>query len=247
MAKFLMFLLVSLMVTTGFGETIKVGFFDLEPYAIKQADGKYTGAAIEYFEKYMAPKMGVKVEWLGPMPMTRAYKSLDDGEIDASLIAIMNPERRKIYLVPDNYYISMKPSLILLKTNPLNQITKPDDLFNMTIGYVEIAQYPPFIKNDKITMDLTKGADYKKKNFEKLKLKRIDAIFDANDVSNPYEAKKFGMYDQIKVVLLPIDQTPIYTVFRNTDKCQKLIKIYNEVNNDLYKTDTMDKILSKYK
>ena len=184
---------------------------------------------------------------MGPLPMTRAYKSLDDGDIDASLIAIMNPERRKIYLVPDNYYILMKPSLVMLKSNPLNQVTKPDDLFNLRIGYVEGAMYSPFIKNDKISIDFTKGADYKKNNFDKLMLKRIDAIYDANDVSNPWDAKKYGLNDKIKVVLLPIDPTQIYTVFRNTDKGQKLLKIYNEVNNTLYKTDTIDKILSKYK
>ena len=56
--RFLLCLMVCFLVSVGFGETIKIGFFDLEPYAIKQADGTYTGAAIEYFEKYHSAEDG---------------------------------------------------------------------------------------------------------------------------------------------------------------------------------------------
>jgi polar amino acid transport system substrate-binding protein len=63
---------------------------------IDQGAGKQpTGASVEYREKYIAPKLGVKTEWVGPFPMLRLLKSLEDGEIDAIIVMAKNPDREK--------------------------------------------------------------------------------------------------------------------------------------------------------
>jgi ABC-type amino acid transport substrate-binding protein len=230
-----------------FGETLKIGYFELEPYVINGGEGKTpTGASVEYWEKYIAPKMKVESEWIAPLPMLRLLASLEDGEIDVVIVIAKNPDREKRFLFSENPYLTMKPSLVFLKNNPLSKISKIDDIFGMTIGYQEGAFMPPIMKNDKITIDFAKNTDYKKTNFDKLLAKRIDAILDVNDVSNVYTADKMKIWNQMKILLLPTDPTSIFTLFAKTDKGARLKASYDAVNNTLYKTKTFENLLKKF-
>jgi polar amino acid transport system substrate-binding protein len=236
-----------LLLMSVYGETVKVGFFELEPYVIPQGTNKPTGASVDYFETSIAPKMNVQIQWVGPYPMLRLLQSLENNEIDSIIVMAKNPDREKRFLYPSKYYILMKPSLCLLKTNQLVKITKAEDLFNMKIGYLEGAALPDFMKNEKISIDFSKADNYKKSNFDKLTSGRIDAILDLNDVSNIYESKKYSLSNNLKVVLLPVTPTEIYTIFNKSEKGQKLLKSYDAVNETLYKTDTFDKLMQKYR
>lgn len=247
MKKCIVIFLLMLVIASVNAEKIKIGFFQLEPYVIEQAGGKPpTGASVEYWETHIAPKIGVESEWVGPLPMLRLLKSLEDGEIDVIIVMAKNPDRDKRFLFPATYYLQMRPSLCFLKESAVTKLVKADDMFNMKIGYVDGAFIPPIMKHEKITIDMSKSENYKKNNFDKLLAKRIDAILDVNDISNLYEANRYGILDKIKMVLIPTDATPIFTIFPRTEKGEKLLKRYEPVNEKLHKTATFETIMKKY-
>ncbi len=44
-------------------EALRIGYFDIPPHVAKAEGGKPTGAAIGYFEEYIAPHLGMPIEW----------------------------------------------------------------------------------------------------------------------------------------------------------------------------------------
>lgn len=246
MKKMFVFIFLCVVIGAGFTQTIKIGFFQLEPYSIAEEGKKTTGFAVEFWEKYLAPKMGVTVQWVGPLPIPRLYSSLDNGEIDAVLAMASNPERAAKYNIPEKPFMYMKASLTFRKDDPIQSIPNLKVLEGMKIGYVEGANMPAFMENDKISIDKVAQEDYKATNFQKLLRNRIDAILDLNSISNLYEARRLGFQDQIKLLPLPVEPTPIYSIFAKTPSATQFLKKYETALKQI-SPDVIDQLKEKYK
>ena len=227
-------------------ETIKIGYFELEPYVGGQAGQKPTGASVDYWEKHLAPQMGVTIEWVGPLTVPRLLKDLESGAIDAIVLMAKNPERASKFLFPSQPYTTQEASIVVLKTSPIKKINKIEELYGLNIGYHAGAFVPPYMKNDKIKIDFTTSETYKQDNFNKLLKGRIDCIFDVNDISNLIEAKMFGHSDKIRLIKLPVAPTNIYSLFVNSDRGKSFLAAYEKANNKLVKQGVYDKLLKAY-
>lgn len=229
-----------------FSETIKIGYFYLETFTIENpGQTKPKGASVEYWDKYIAPKMKVDVEWMGPLPIPRLYQYLDTGEVDAIFVIVKNPDREKKYLFATKPFATATACVYFLKSHPLNKITKVDDLFDMTIGFVEGSVPNPFMKNEKIKIENAQGEGYKKMNFDKLLAKRLDGIYDHNPYTLQYEASKLGISNKIKSLPLPIDPTIFYTAFPKTERGEMFLKMYDAAN-EKFDMKTFEGLLKKY-
>lgn len=232
---------------TSYENTIIIGYFKFEPYSIENPNNPEapTGAAVDYWEKYIAPEIGMTIVWKGALPVLRLLNDLEKGDLDAILFMGKTLERASKFLYPEKEYIIIPQNLILRKDDPLNEVTKIDDLFGKSIGTVAGGIVPPFFQNDQVIIEFASGEDYKTINLNKLLAKRIDAITDDKD-SILYMASKAGILDQLKVIPLPIEPNKSYTIFSKTEKGEELLKLYEPVNADLMKKDVFSKLILNY-
>ena len=88
----------------------------LAPQVFIEKDGKPPiGAAVDYWEEYLAPEMKVNVEWVGPVNIRRLTKEALKGRIDAILVFAKNPERLKNFDFLDHSYTQMVAGLAFRK------------------------------------------------------------------------------------------------------------------------------------
>jgi hypothetical protein len=190
--------------------------------------------------------MGVDIEVLGPFPLTRATKMLEDGEIDVITNTTKVPAREALFIYPETEMSVISSCLVVLNDSPLKKVAKSDDLFNMKIGFIEGGFVPPLLKNDKITIEFVTSNDFRQTLLDKLEGKRNDAFLDINYMSLLYDLKLKGFDKKVRTILLPVDPIKVYSIFQKSDKGQKLAKKFDEINKNYYKTDTYVNLAKEY-
>jgi polar amino acid transport system substrate-binding protein len=247
MKNTLMRFLLMVVCLAGFGqERLKIGYFYLEPFIIEKAGAlEPIGVSVDYWEKLIAPAMGVTIEWVGPLPIARMYQSLDKGLVDAVFIVVKNPDREKKYLFPAKPYGLGHASLWVLKGSPLQKLARVRQLYNWRIGFVEGSVINPFLANENITVENAGGEDYKKINFDKLFAGRLDAVYDHNEYTLAYEAAQLKIGDRVRVVFLPLEPSYYFTAFVKSDRGKMLLKRYDPANNAI-PAGSVEKIIRRY-
>lgn len=243
----ILLLLLLLSVSFLFPETIRIGYFHFEPYVISQGKNKPPGGPIgEYWQSYLLPQMKVDVEWVGPLPLLRLLKYFNEEKLDALLLFPMTGELAAKHLYPKSPFMTGRPGLSFLIENPLEKISGKEDLFNLEISYVRGGFLPSFLESEYITIDYTTKEKFLEVNLEKLKNKRVDAVFSLDIITNRYEADKRSYGNQIKSLLLPIKPVEFFTVFAGTPQGQKFLILYEPINKKLYEEDIFDSLANKY-
>lgn len=236
-------LMAAFAVATPAQETIRIGYFDIKPWVIPQA-GSPTGAAVEYWEKTLAPAMQVKVEWVGPTSMMRLLKQLENGEIDAAVVLSRTPEREKLYRYPAVPYVKFHPTLAVAKSSRLTAINGQSDLDGLRVGFQQGGFIPPFLKTSRATLDLVASNTWLHDNFVKMFASRVDAVFDVGGESLLYEATRGGHLDQVKLLALPVPPQDIYTAFASTPRAEAFLKRYDPANEK--NARLMEALIKKY-
>lgn len=227
---FLSVLLAAVALAAGAQQTIRVGYFELQPYAYPvQGQRAPAGAAVEYWSTYVAPAMGVTVEWVGPTPLLRLLSQMDSGALDAVLVLGKNPERAAKYLLPPTPYMHFRPGLAVLKESPLNEIKTQDDVAGFKVGYAEGAVVVDFMKTARITWDNVTTATWVQDGLTKLAAKRVDAVFDLGIDALRYQAS-LTFPGRFRFVGLPIPPADLYTGFAKTDRGAAFLKLYIDAN-----------------
>ncbi len=212
-------------------DKIKMGYFNLIPHVFyDKTSQKLEGASIDYFTA-VSSAMGYEVKWLGPLPFPRLIRYLKEGVVDGSLMMNKNPEREEFLLYPDKPFHWVHRILVVRKENPLNKITSINDVLGYRIGFMEDAHLSPFIKDnlDKITLTLIGGKDWVKQNLLKLKIARLDAVYDLNAETMRYTAKQLNMGDKVKILRLPEPAGGVNIVFsKASTKGHVLLEHYQQ-------------------
>lgn len=211
-------------------ETIKMGFFDLTPHCFRvEGTEKPQGASIQYFES-ISSKMGYDVEWVGPLPFPRLIDHLKEGKVDGSLMMVRNDERQKFLYYPEKPYYSLQTVFAVKKNNKLEEISSVDDVKGYRIGYFTGPAVSNFLKSNinHFKMDYISGNNWVELNLMKLVRGRIDAIYDRNPATIPFEAKILNIDDKIKILKLP--EQPVYAHVVFSKKSQKGMVLVNEFN-----------------
>ncbi len=212
-------------------KTVKMAVFSLDPFMMEDAESKkIVGVTIDYWKEFIAPKMGVEFEVAGIYPILRATKMLKDGEADVVSQLTKIPEREAEFLYPETPLTSIESCLIVLKDNPLQEVSKSEDLYGKIIGFIKGAYIPEMLKHEKINLELLTGADYREMNYNKLIKKRADAMLDINYVSMKYWLEIKGYSDHVRIIMLPDKPQAVYSIFRNTKEGAALRDAFDKAN-----------------
>ncbi len=210
-------------------ETLSMGYFDLPPHVIQVEDGVPKGAAISYFNEYIAPHLGVPVIWdTEATPPTRLMDQLRKGEKDAMIFLGKTEERTKYYHYPDPYLII--PETFLFKNeHSIDEIAKVSDLHGLTVGFLVGGRIPEQLRDDRIEYDLIAGKRLFERNVEKLLLGRIDAIYAPLSTALVEIIDKMDVRDRVKLVPIEfLELVQIYTVFSKETVREGIVDKYNK-------------------
>lgn len=230
-------------------ENVVIGIFNLPPYMMEVGhDKKPGGAAIDFWRTCIAPNTGEKIEIVGagPFPPPRLFTMLEKGEVDVVNNITRVPEREKLFLYSESYLAEISSCLIVRKDSPITKVTRQEDLFDKTIGFIVGGYVPPLLQHERITFDLISDTDYGKVLLDKLLAKRFDACLHINYISLLYDLRLKGYEDKVRVVLLPVDKVKVYSIFRKSEKGERLREMFDRVNRTYYKTDTYLDLARKY-
>jgi len=228
-------------------KTVKMAVFMLDPFMMQDAKSKESvGVTIDYWKEFIAPEMGVDFEVAGIFPIMRATQMLRDGEVDVVSQLTKIPEREAEFLYPETALTSIISCLVVRKDSPLQEVSKPEDLYGMSIGFIKEAYIPEMFKHQQIHLDLITTTDFREMNYMKVINKRVDAILDINYVSMKYWVEKKGYLDQIRFIMLPVKPAEVYSIFRNTSEGAALRDAFDKANKKGISEKVFEKISERY-
>lgn len=195
-------------------ETVTVGVFLMAPFVMEGKDGPQ-GAVIDFFDREIAPRMGVEFKWERPMTTARLAQSLRSGRVMFTPALLKNDERiRQGIRYAGGMHIPFTPCVAFLESHPILAITSTADLANMKIGWVQGGVLPQFMLDPKIELDRVGSVDWITANLEKLRLGRLDGAYFSNTYTPRYYAAQTGL--RLKVLALPTPTAGLYGAFSPT-------------------------------
>lgn len=240
-------LLAALIPADGEPRTLRMAVFPVEPFMmLDPATGDVSGAVVDYWKEYIAPKMGASVEVAGNFPSNRVMVMLEKGEIDIAPLFTKIPEREALFLFPETPFDEAIGCLMVRPESPIREVKRQEDLHGLRVGYLEKAYLPAFMLHPSILIDFVSGADYREINLKKLLAGRIDAWFDINYISVRYYLKYVKHLDKVKIIMLPTERPKLYSIFRKTPEGARLRDEYDRINREGMRTGVYRKILARY-
>jgi ABC-type amino acid transport substrate-binding protein len=223
-------------------EVVKVGVFAMTPYVTSGPDGPH-GILIDFFDREIAPRMGVRFQWERPMTVARLENSLASGRVMFTPILARTPwrEKAKIRFVGE-VHIRLDPCLAVLPDSPLTTVNTPADLANVKVGWVQAGALPAFMLDRRIRLDRIGTIDWTAANLEKLKVGRIGAAY----FSNPYTPQFFSAQTgtPLRLISMPTKGPKLYGAFAPTTPLT-LQQRYEQAANAAFADDRFSAYLHK--
>lgn len=225
-------------------QEIVVGFFQLAPHAFVDEHNQPTGAALDYMQQQIAPRLGVKITWQ-MVPFSRLIYLLDTGKIDAALTLAKTPEREEKYLYPDTPITFMQSGLAVLAQNPLTAVEKHSDLQDTTIIFTKGGYLSPFMRDPSVNINYIVGDSNIFRTMLRLVVaERADAVYNPTALTLQYEARKIGITDKIRLIPLPDEPVGLYTVFHENK--EQLFRQFNLLNTTTHDNISYQELLKPY-
>lgn len=228
--KKILIVIYTLTAITIFSESVKVGFFNGYPTNYRdEKTGVATGSTIDYLKDFLS-EMGYQPEFIGPLPFPRLLNMLKSGEIDGLLGLSYVDERKAFVYYPDKPYRISYTNIIVLKESPLKEIKTMRDIESYAFSFRNGAVLPDFFIGfeNLVNISYLSRDTWIDQSLQLLELKRIDGIINSSELSIYAAAKKLGLKDHLRTVLLPGNEDPLYLGFsRNSPIGEELVKKYN--------------------
>lgn len=210
-------------------ETLRIGYWNIPPHVIEVVGKKPKGAAISYFDEYIAPRLGVTVAWDEDItPPTRLMDQLRNGQKDAMIFLGKTKERTDYLHYPDPY-LDILQTLAFLNSHPISRITRVSELYGLRVGFLVGGRLPDVLRDDRIKFDLIAGERLFQRNVEKLLLGRINAIYAPLTIALTNIIKQMEVSDQVKLVPIEfLEPVLIYTVFSKETVSEAVVEKYNK-------------------
>lgn len=193
--------------------SLRVGYFQFPPHVYSLPDKEVTGAAIELLRDHIAPAMGIEIQFVGPFPLPRLLNDFAQRNLDAILVLSRTAERESVFTYPPTPFWQMQPGLVLQAASALASLEPPDQLNGMRIAYVRGAWLPDFFKKTNAHFEFNTGEAATDLNMHKLANGRVDAVLGPDKCALNCSILHNGMNGQVKIIDLPGETSPIYTVF----------------------------------
>ncbi len=223
-------------------EVVKFGVFTLAPYVMSGPDGP-TGALVEFFDKEIAPRMGVRFDWQRPMTTARLQSSLASGAVTFAPILAKTPARLRARLrFAGEAYVRLDPCIAVLPDSPLIRIDSPADLAGVSVGWVQAGALPAFMLDRRIRLDRIGTVEWTAANLEKLRFGRIGAAYFSNPYTPQYVAGQAGM--KVRLISLPVKGPLLYGTFApRTPKA--LVERYRKAAAEAFADDRFSQYLHR--
>jgi len=193
-------------------EVVRVGVWAMTPYVTIGADGQPHGVLVDFFDREIAPRMGVRFQWERPMTVARLERSLITGRIMFTPMLARTRERLKARVqFADEPYIRLDPCIAVLPDSAITHVATPADLAGVTVGWVQAGALPAFMQDRRIRLDRVGSIDWTFANLEKLRLGRIGAAYFSNPYTPQFFSAKTGM--ELRIISLPTPRIPLYGAF----------------------------------
>lgn len=210
-------------------EALRVGYWNIPPHVTGVVNNKPTGAAIGYFDEFIAPRLGVTVVWDADItPPTRLMDQLRKGQKDAMIFLGKTKERTDYLHYPDPY-LDIPQTLAFLENHSISRITNVSEIYGLRVGFLVGGRLPDELRDDRIHYDLIAGERLFQRNVEKLLLGRIDAIYAPLTIALSNILKQMKVDDKVKLVPIEfLEPVLIYTVFSKKTVSEDVVERYNK-------------------
>lgn len=223
-------------------ELVKVGVYTVAPF-ILTGNERAEGTLIDFFNREVAPRMGVRFQWERPVTVARLEKGLASGQVLFTPILARTPERDAAGILFDTEsYVKFMPCVVVLPTHPLNAIRSANDLADMHIGWMQAGALPPFMRDPRIQLDLIGGVDWEQINLAKLRLGRIGGAYFSNCASAQYYAARDGM--PLKLLPMPVPGVALFGAF-SPHASPDLVRRYHKAARQAFANGRFEAFMSK--
>lgn len=224
--------------------TVNVGVFNVAPFIIANNAGEAPhGVLIDFFDREIAPRMGVKFVWLSPVTVARLEQNLIRGTFTFTPILAKTTAREAARIhFASGQYIRFEPCIAVLPEHRLAAIDKVDDLAGMTVGWVQSGALPQYFNDARIKFDLVGSVDWERVNLEKLRLGRIDAAYFSDQFTLRYYAAQNGV--RVKVLKLPTAGVTLFGAF-SPDAPKALVDNYQRAAQAAFADGRWESYLAK--
>lgn len=192
-------------------EVVTVGVFAMAPFVLAGRE-RTSGVLIDFFDKEIAPRMGVRFQWERPMTATRLEHSLVRGRVMFTPILLRTRQRERAGIrFAGDPHIFFEPCLAVLPDSPLTSVTSPADLAGIRVGWVQGGVLPGFLQDRRVRFDRVGSVEWTSANLEKLRIRRIGAAYFTNRYTPWYVAVQKGM--RIRLIKLPTKGMGLHGAF----------------------------------
>lgn len=190
-------------------DVLRVVCFQYPPNLVSDrlgaAPGSPKGAIAKVWENYIAPRAGVKILWIGPVPFSRAMKMLEDGEADAIQHLSKTPEREAKFIFSRKPIMWDRSGILVQKSEMLNAVTDVSQLRDRKIAMIGKGYLPPFMvrNRDRLLIEEIVGEKAGENVMRMVVNQRVwGGYFTFPDVLL-YYASVEGVRDRLKVISYP--------------------------------------------
>ncbi|MGL4369370.1 MAG: substrate-binding periplasmic protein, partial [Spirochaetota bacterium] len=160
-------------------------------------------------ENYIAPQAGVKIQWLGPYPFSRAMSMLEDGEADAIQHLSRTADREAKFIFSTKPIMWGRQGLVVQKDEKITSISSVSQLKDKKIAMIGDGYLAPFYQKNrkKIQLEEVYGENAGRQIVKMVLARRVwGAYFTFPDVLLYYAATEKKLND-LKVISFPGSDT----------------------------------------
>lgn len=228
--KLLITILFSLFSFGLYSQVVTIGYFEGFPSNfLNKETGEATGSTVDYLRDFTI-EMGYKPVFVGPLPFPRLFEMLKSGEIDTLLGLSYVKEREQFILYPLQPYRVLNPYVFVKKDSPIVKINNILDMLDYSYIYRQGGVLPSFLRpyKDALKINYLSKEDWLDRGLEMLMLGRVEGIITTSVLSVEYGARKKGVDIDLRKVLIPGDNDPLYLGISKKSKiAEEFLEKYN--------------------
>lgn len=221
---------------------IDVGYFEFPPHVMTE-NGEAVGPAVDFFN-LLAQEMGFESWSFQHYPINRLFDYLENGRVDMGLYFAKNEERASRFIYPQSPYTYVPLSLAFRSDHPLEEIVDMEEIYPLTIGYLQGAYLPDQFLDPRMNFVYLYGQNWTFQNLSKVQAGRIDAAL-SGYYQMIFDIKNYQMEQDIKVLTLPFSTVEIFNVL-SPSFAEDNLQLYQESLDRLLSQTSYDQIFNEF-
>lgn len=193
-------------------DSLRVGYFDLPPHTPQVGQADNQGAAIAYFEQ-IAARMQLSEVSYQRYPLPRLLLMLERGHLDMALILAKTPERAERLVYPQQPFVRVQSVLLVPHQHPLQKVDTVEQLLPLRLGAWQDGYRSPMLRDPRLQLSTLNSSNVVRQSLEMLAGGRLEAFYHPDDLAVRYQMQEMGMQARIRLLPLPEQEMPLYSVF----------------------------------